>query len=98
MELCACPGAPRVSLVGQDHTVDNREEGDIMGYNGRVQRSVSKSRANKHLDLFLASVARFSSFSYTLSILVVSNAVPSGMVRVFCRARISWSSKMVVGR
>jgi len=83
VELCACVDAPRVSLVGQDHTVDNREEGGIMGDNGRVQRSVSKSRASKHLDLFLASVARSSSFFSTWSILVMSNAVPSGMVRVF---------------
>jgi hypothetical protein len=76
-------GAPRVSLVGQDHTVDNREEWDIRGDNGRVQRSVSKSRASKHLDLFLASVARSSSFSSTRSILVMSDAVPSRMLRVF---------------
>ena len=82
-EMCACAGTPRVSLVGRDHTVDNREEGDIRRDNGRVQRSVSKSRASKHLDLFVASIAPSSSFSSARFILVMSDAVPGRMLRVF---------------
>ena len=98
---CTRVGTPRVSLVGQDHRVDNREEldtRDTRGGNGGVQQSVSRSRASKHLDLFLASVASSSSFSSTWSILVTSDAVPARMLRVFRRPRLSRSSKMVFGR
>jgi hypothetical protein len=80
---CTRVGAPRVSLVGQDHTVDNREEWDIRGGNGRVRQSVSRSRASKHLDLFIASVASSSSFSSTWSMMVTSDAIPGRMLRVF---------------
>ena len=95
---CTRVGTPRVSLVGQDHRVDNREEWDTRGGNGGVQQSVSRSRASKHLDLFLAPVASSSSFSSTWSIMVTSDAVPARMLRVFRRPRLSRSSKMVVGR